>query len=169
MSLKVNTRCAFCKETLDYLDTDTNKVFRSTHDHDDQACKDYLYNTVAHLQQRVADLTKRWEDDQYRAKAKDLQAYNKIHRLNNRIEELGTTLAKAPADQKAKLIDQCHRWQALYERERHKRWALKKQIMHVYGTLDFWLETGCIVDQKAKVVAEYVSDKLRELLRKTGR
>lgn len=162
MSLKINTRCAFCKETLDYLDTDSNKLFRSTVDHDVEACKDYLYNRVAYLEERTLDLTKRLEGEQLRSKAKD----NRTHMLKQRIEELNSNLVKAPADQKKKLIAQCQRWQALYERERMRRREMRKEIMHLYGTLDFKVETGSIVDTAAKVVAEYTITKLRELTRK---
>lgn len=169
MSLKINTRCATCKEALDYLDTESKKVFRATHDHDVEACKDHLYNTVGHLQERVLDLTKRLEEEQLRAKEEIRRADNITRMVKQRVEELTNNLVKAPIDQKTKLVKQCRRWQALYERERHKRRALKQQIMHVYGTLDFRMETGCIVDPKAKVVTEYTSNKLRDILRKAAR
>jgi len=57
----------------------------------------------------------------------------------------------------------------LYERERMRRWRLRNQIMKVYGTLDFRVETGAIVDVNAKSVAEYVSVKLRELIRDSAK
>ncbi len=143
MSIKVHTNCEKCDVATSYVD-EKGTVFFQKHAHSVDACDLERGATIRHLRDEVLRLN---------------QLVNEERSYNQR------KLIRAPQDQKEKLLDQIYRWKTLFEEERMKRWKLRKQIMYVYGTLDFKVETGSIVDSPAKAVAEYTSRKLRELIR----
>ena len=152
MSLSPVDSCKRCGVQMSYVD-ENGTIFSSNKTHESTECLMEMSAKLKLLQAENMRLKNEWHCEKLRC-AKILARQN---------------LLKAPQDQKEKLLDQVYRWKALYERERYRRWALKKAIMNVYGTLDFRVETGAIVDVNAKSVAEYVSVKLRELIRKSSR
>lgn len=146
MGLSPVDECKQCGLTLSYVD-EKGTLFRSMLDHSKDECASQLKDTIKHLRNRVLELD----------------------RLLNEERTFGQRrIIRAPRDQKTKLLDQIQRWKNMLYRERMRRWKLKKEIMYIYGTLDFQVETGTIVDDAAKLVAESISRKLQALIRKSN-
>ena len=140
--------CPQCGVVRTYID-ENGVEFHASGDHETNDC-------LLRMKQR----NKKLEHE-------NMRLGNEHHYEQNRVKNIleRQHLLKAPKEQREKLIDQCRRWQSLYERERIRRLKFRTEIMKVYGMLDFKIETGAIVDPKGLSVAEYVTKKLRELIR----
>lgn len=149
MSLKPNETCELCLAVTSYMDCESGKIYTQRNAHTDDACALEVKALTFKFRQEIIRLNDLLHEERVR-----LKTFEANHRGR-----------KAPPSQEHHLIDQCQRWQSMYERERMRGYWLRNKIMKVYGTLDLRIESGYIVDEKAKNVAEYVTRKLREVLK----
>jgi len=135
--------CDRCGTVLTAIDDDNN-IFKSIKNHEVDQCMDIMQDSIDLLKEQL--------------ETSHLQLQNARNRLN-KISSHGV---------RSKIIAQARMWRSLARLERHRRIKLQYEIMKIYAILDFRVQSGLIVDDQAKFVAEYAASQLQSKVRESS-